>query len=123
MTERKIIPIAPAADASPAAELSSCSGAEPYPLMVLGDSMLPEFEEGEIIIIEPEGLARDGAFVIAEHDGELIFRQLAVEADDWTLHALNPAYPVLEIPGPAAVKGVITQKTRPGRRRAAKFYR
>ncbi len=121
MTQRKIIPIAPATD--PASdELSKCAEAEPYVLMVLGDSMLPEFEEGEIIIIEPDGLARDGAFVIALHNDELIFRQLAIEERRWYLRPLNPGYPTLEIPGPAAIRGVITQKTRPGRRRATKSY-
>ena len=50
------------ADAQPAppgdAAAGSCTGAESFALMVLGHSMAPEFNEGEIIIIEPEGLAR-----------------------------------------------------------------
>ena len=44
--------------------------------MVLGDSMAPEFVEGDVIIIEPEGLAVDGSYVLAQADGEWIFRQL-----------------------------------------------
>jgi len=116
MEPKKTIPIV--ADTEP----SSCSGAESYALMVLGDSMLPEFEEGEIIVIEPEGLARNGSFVIAVHDGEHIFRQLVIEDGRWSLKALNERYPTLEIPGPAAVKGVIIQKKRPGSRRVKKSY-
>ena len=42
----------------------SCAGGESFALMVLGHSMAPEFQEGEIIIIEPEGLAKDGSFVL-----------------------------------------------------------
>ena len=37
-----------------------CSAGESFALMVLGHSMAPEFLEGEIIIIEPDGLAADG---------------------------------------------------------------
>ena len=53
MNERKTIPI------QDINEASNCSSAEPYALMVLGDSMLPEFEEGEIIVVEPSGLVKD----------------------------------------------------------------
>lgn len=116
---RKTIPIlAPAED--PAAD--ACAGAEPYALMVLGDSMAPEFVEGEIIVVEPEGLATDGSFVLAWLDGELIFRQLTRAGAGWRLHALNPAYPAADIPGLDAVKGVVIQKSKPGRRRATKRY-
>jgi Peptidase S24-like len=38
--------------------LPDCAGGESFALRVLGHSMAPEFNEGEIIIIEPEGLAR-----------------------------------------------------------------
>ena len=116
MEPKKTIPIV--ADT----ESSSCSGGESYALMVLGDSMLPEFEEGEIIVIEPDGLAHDGSFVIAMHNGEHIFRQLVISEGRWFLKALNGLFPVLEIPGPEAVKGVIIQKSRPGARRLKKFY-
>jgi SOS-response transcriptional repressor LexA len=116
---RRVIPIQPHA---PDAELDACSSAEPFALMVLGDSMEPEFLEGEVILIEPEGLATDGSFVLAQLDGEWIFRQLARRADGWRLQALNPAYPAADIPDLAAVKGVIIQKSKPGRRRATKRY-
>jgi DNA polymerase V len=54
----------PAQAADPA--LEACAAAEPFALMVLGDSMEPEFREGEVILIEPEGLATDGSFVLAQ---------------------------------------------------------
>jgi len=116
MTPRKTIPLV--ADTS----LSDCSGAESFALMVLGDSMAPEFVEGEVIVVEPEGLARDGSFVIAQVNGEWTFRQLVTADGAWALRALNPAYPATPLPDLAAVRGVVIQKSRPGRRRALKRY-
>jgi SOS-response transcriptional repressor LexA len=115
---RRVIPIQAQGDA----ELDACSAAEPFALMVLGDSMEPEFHEGEVILIEPEGLASDGSFVLAQLDGEWTFRQLARHGAGWRLQALNPAYPAADIPDLDAVKGVIIQKSKPGRRRASKRY-
>jgi SOS-response transcriptional repressor LexA len=116
---RPIIPIQPQGND---AELEACAAAEPFALMVLGDSMEPEFVEGEVILIEPEGLATDGSFVLAQVSGEWIFRQLVRREPGWCLQALNPAYPATDIAGLDAVKGVIIQKSRPGSRRASKRY-
>lgn len=116
---RRTIPIQPL---GVDAELDACSSAEPFALMVLGDSMEPEFVEGEVILIEPEGLATDGSYVLAQLDGEWIFRQLVRHGAGWRLQALNPAYAAADIPGLAAVKGVIIQKSKPGTRRATKRY-
>lgn len=115
---KKTIPIAPVDDAGD----SACDGAESFALMVLGDSMEPEFAEGEIIIIEPAGLATHGSYVLARLDGEWIFRQLQQTDAGWRLAALNPVYPARAIADLAPVKGVIIQKSKPGRRKAAKRY-
>lgn len=119
MAQKRIIPIIPqSAGPEIADETSACSSAEPYALMVLGDSMLPEFAEGEVIIVEPEGVARDGAYVIALHDDEHILRQLVRRDGRWLLHPLNPRYPDAGIADLSAVKGVVIQKSRPGSRRS-----
>ena len=102
---------------------AGCSGGESFALRVLGDSMAPEFVEGEIIIIEPDGALRDGSFVLAQAGGEWIFRQLVREGVGWCLRALNPAYPDQPLPALTAVHGVIIQKSVPGRRRLTKHYR
>ncbi len=137
-TGRRVVPIrvdltAPAASQRGAAHgapvpddpaheaVDACSSGESFALMVLGDSMLPEFSEGEVIVIEPDGLAAHGSFVLAWAD-EWIFRQLVRDGEGWRLHALNPAYPDIPIPDLSAVRGVIIQKSRPGRRRASKRY-
>lgn len=100
----------------------SCGGGESFALMVYGQSMAPEFQEGEVIIIEPEGLAKAGSYVLARHDDEWIFRQLIRIDQGWCLHALNPAFPDQPIADLSPVKGVIIQKSVPGRRRAARRY-
>jgi SOS-response transcriptional repressor LexA len=115
------IPVIPAEIQTDAA-LDACSGGESFALMVLGDSMEPEFVEGDIIIIEPEGLVKDGSYVMAWLADEWIFRQLSGREGDWKLCALNPRYPAASIPDLSVIKGVIIQKSKPGRRKAAKRY-
>ncbi len=108
--------------ATPMMEDTACSGSEAFALRVLGTSMEPEFMEGEIIVIEPEGALRDGSYVLAQHEGEWIFRQLCKAAAGWTLHALNPAFPDLALPALSEVRGVVIQKALTGRRKASKRY-
>ncbi|MDA8327962.1 MAG: S24 family peptidase [Betaproteobacteria bacterium] len=117
---RKTIPLV--AESSGMGNQSDCAGAEPFTLMVLGDSMVPEFNEGEIIVIEPGGLTTAGCYVLAFHHDEYIFRQLMRYGDGWCLHALNEAYPDVPITDLSAVKGVIIQKSLPGKRNASKSY-
>ena len=107
---------------APQATASGCGGGESFALCVLGQSMTPEFAEGEIIIIEPEGLAREGSYVLAWHADEWTFRQLRRRDAGWCLHALNPAFADMALDDLSAVRGVIIQKALPGRRRASKRY-
>jgi SOS-response transcriptional repressor LexA len=116
--DRKIVPIV----AAEIAEAGACDGAEPFALMVLGDSMLPEFAEGEIIVIEPAGLARDGSFVVAMMGGEPVLRQLIECGSGWLLHPLDPRYADAAIADLSVVRGVVIQKSRPGSRRSRKSY-
>ncbi|MDR3370519.1 S24 family peptidase [Rhodoferax sp.] len=111
-----------AAAAAEADDAPDCAGGESFALMVLGHSMAPEFLEGEIIIIEPDGLAKDGSFVLAWHQNEWTFRQLIRSATGWSLHPLNPAFQDQALDSLDAVRGVIIQKALPGRRCASKHY-
>ncbi len=115
-----MIPIHPARDADVGDSL--CGSGEAFALMVLGESMAPEFVEGDIVIIEPEGLARDGSYVLAEVGGELVFRCLHQQGSGWRLLALQPGHPEYELADLACVRGVIIQKSRPGRRRETRRY-
>ncbi len=111
----------PAGD-PPGPDASGCGGGESFALRVLGQSMAPEFAEGDIIVIEPEGLARDGSYVLAWHAGEWTFRQLCRHGERWCLHPLNPAFADVALDDLSAVRGVVIQKAMPGRRRASKRY-
>ncbi|MGM0593195.1 MAG: S24 family peptidase [Pseudomonadota bacterium] len=99
-----------------------CEDKEPYVLMVLGDSMEPEFQEGDVVVIEPGAYYRDGSYVIVWHNEEYIFRQLRVVNDKLFITPLNPKYVSEQLSGPEAIKGVITQRKRPGERRNRKNY-
>jgi SOS-response transcriptional repressor LexA len=118
MGERRVVPIVP----QPHAPEGECAGAEPFALMVIGDSMEPEFGDGDIVVVEPEGLATDGAFVVAAVDDGWTLRQLVRTEGGWQLRALNAAYPASPIADLAPVRGVVIQKSRPGRRRTIKRY-
>jgi SOS-response transcriptional repressor LexA len=98
-----------------------CGAAEPYALMVLDDSMAPEFAAGDVIVVEPAGVARDGSFVVARVEGELALCQLARHRDGWRLRTLDGRPPV-DLADPAGVHGVVIQKSRPGRRRSVRRY-
>lgn len=95
---------------------TGCSAAEPFALRVLGDMMEPEFEHGCIIIVDPEGMVKDGCFVVANHNDEFFFRQLKIDDGRYLLKCLNHAYDeVVEIAGLTAIHGVVSQKA--GKRR------
>ena len=101
----------PTPPASGAAPPTTCIEAEPFALRVVDDSMEPEFKPGCIIIVDPTGVAKDGAFVLAEIDGEYIFRMLRRADRGDRLVALNEAYsPVALEGGLASVRGVVVQR-------------
>jgi SOS-response transcriptional repressor LexA len=95
----------------------SCSENEPYALQVIDDSMEPEFAKGCIIVIDPTGIVRDGAYVFAVDDKEeYIFRQLRIIEGKYILTALHEDYEAFEISGMKQIVGVITQRA--GKRRS-----
>lgn len=96
---------------------STCSDAAPFALRVTDDSMEPEFRRHCIVIIDPTGHARDGAYVLAEVEGEYIFRRLRMEGRRVALEALKEGYPALELDaGITAIKGVVVQRAGTRRR-------
>ena len=97
-------------------ELSSCGASEPFALRVIGDEMSPEFEDGNIIVIDPGGHIKHECFVVAKLDDSYIFRQLILDKDQYTLHALKPGIEDISLHGGMNdIVGVISQKS--GRRR------
>jgi phage repressor protein C with HTH and peptisase S24 domain len=124
MQTRKPIDIPVVAAGAAQEEESNCSGNELVALMALGDSMQPEFSEGEILVIEMGRPAQEGDYVIAEVAKEdFIFRQLTRDGKGgWQLHALNAAYPDTAITDLSIIKGVIIHKRHPRSRKMVKFY-
>lgn len=94
----------------------SCSEAEPFALQVIDDSMEPEFAAGCVIVIDPSGVLKDGAFVFAkDNKDEYIFRRLRIVEGKYYLEPLNPAYDTIGI-NAAQVEGIVTQRA--GKRRS-----
>jgi len=107
---------------SQALDSSTCVAAEPFALRVTDQSMEPEFRRGCIVVIDPTGVVKDGAYVLAEVGGKFIFRKLRHQGNRAWLEALHERYPRLELDeGIAAVKGVIVQRAG-ARRRYHKRY-
>ena len=100
--------------------MSGCEGSEPFALRVLGDSMEPEFNEGEVIIIEPGMACQNGAYVMALHDNEYVFRQLLIKQDQCYLKPLNDRYPMIQARR-EQIKGRIISKSS-GKGRQTKSY-
>ncbi len=86
-------------DADDWIETTGVKGENVFALRVKGDSMEPEFFDGDIIIVNPHVEAKPGDFVIVrnEDNGEATFKQLKKYGDTWVLHPLNPKYPDLEL--------------------------
>ena len=98
-------------------ELSSCGASEPFALRVIGDDMLPEFKDGNIIVIDPGGTVRDGCYVVANPNDEFIFRQLFIEDNHYVLRASQPGFDEIELTkGIGDIVGVVSQRA--GRRRS-----
>lgn len=98
-------------------ELSSCGASEPFALRVIGDDMMPEFQDGHIIVIDPGGTVRDGCFVVANPNDEFIFRQLFIEEERYILRATQPGFDEIELAnGIGDIVGVVSQRA--GRRRS-----
>ena len=103
------------------ADAGGCAADEPFALQVLGDSMEPEFEHGCIIVIDPAGVIQNGCFVLAEINGEYIFRQLLVQEERLYLKPMKSNYETIEIANLQPIAGVIVQKAG-ARRRQHKRY-
>jgi len=79
--------------------LTDLIGENMFALIVKGDSMEPEFVEGDIIIVNPHIEPKPGNYVIVknEDNSEATFKQLDKYGDILILHPLNPKYPDIEL--------------------------
>lgn len=77
-------------------------------LEVSGDSMdgpVQGVPSGSVLVCDPDRPPEHDRLVIAMHPrtGEPVFRRLMIDGGVWFLKANNPAYPLIEIDGPAAI--------------------
>lgn len=69
-----------------------------FALRIKGDSMEPEFREGDTVIIDPAVYPNPGEFVVAKNGSlEATFKKYRSKADGgFELVPLNPDYPILD---------------------------
>jgi len=91
-------------------------------LQVTNDSMAPEFNEGEIVLVNPHLDTHSGDYVIAriDDDDEATFKQLVLKTRTvkgktemgMILHPLNPKYADIEIADPSRIRivGKVVEK-------------
>jgi SOS-response transcriptional repressor LexA len=82
-----------------------------FALKVRGESMYPDFIDGDIIYVDPEVKAENGSCVIIIQNGdtEATFKQLIVDGSNRYLKALNPNWPTqfIEVLPDARICGVV----------------
>lgn len=104
------------------AELSACVGAHTFGLIVEGDSMLPDFRPGDIVIIDPDRAPRPGSFVAAklEREDAATLKKYRQRSPDeagrpvFDLVPLNEDYPTITVHNGnrAAIMGVVVEHRR-----------
>ena len=99
----------------------SCSAKEMFALLALGDSMLPEFKDNTLLVIDPEAPVKDGSFVIGKVNDEYILRQLRIIDDKFFLSPLNDLYETIQVGGIDDIIGLVVQQG--SRKRNMKKYR
>lgn len=70
-----------------------------FALRVKGDSMEPEYRDGDTIIVNPQIEARAGDDVIARYGNDVTFKRLKKQNGTILLSPLNPAHPDIIITG------------------------
>lgn len=86
-----------------------------FALRVKGDSMEPEFKEGDILIVDPEIYPNAGDFVIAKIDDvdEATFKKYMTDAGKIILMPLNKSYKSFSEPDfRIRIIGVVMEKTK-----------
>lgn len=81
-----------------------------FALRVQGDSMQPEFADGDIIVIDPHAPQDNNSYVVAIHDDKATFKKLVFDGETPYLKPLNPQYPLLSWDENTRIIGVVKQK-------------
>ena len=95
-------------------------GALTFALKVMGDSMEPEFREGDVIFVDPDKEPKAGSYVVAKnHEEEATFKKYRSRGKDaegrevFELVPLNENYATLRSDQePITIIGVVVEHTR-----------
>jgi SOS-response transcriptional repressor LexA len=68
-----------------------------FALAVEGDSMEPEFAEGEIIVASPNTEPQSGDFVVVKINGQATLKQVFIHLNKIVLKPLNETYEPIEV--------------------------
>ncbi|MFA5905170.1 MAG: S24 family peptidase [Desulfobacula sp.] len=80
--------------------MTGAAGKNAFALRVVGNSMEPEFKEGEIVTVDPDREAESGSYVIAKiNRDEATFKQLIKDGGRVYLRPINDAYPLMDVTG------------------------
>nr|DAE23276.1 MAG TPA: Repressor protein CI [Myoviridae sp. ctTK08] len=81
-----------------------------FGLRVQGDSMMPEFAQGDIIVVAPHAQPENGSYVVVVQDDKATFKKLVYDGAKPYFKPLNPQYPMLESNENTRIAGVVKQK-------------
>lgn len=92
--------------------VADVKGENVFALRVVGDSMEPEFKDGETVVVNPHVEAGPNDFVVVKNlEGEATFKQLKKYGSRWVLHPLNSNYQDQEVKrGEFRVIGKVVKK-------------
>jgi len=77
---------------------SDVKGPHVFALRVKGDSMVPEFNEGDIVVVSPHSRAASGDYAVVKNDEEEVtLKQFKKYGTKRILHPLNPKYQDIEL--------------------------
>lgn len=96
------------------------AGPNAFLLEVSGESMSPEYRDGEVIQVEPSLQARSGDDVIVRTpNGKVTFKRYRESQDGNYLEALNPIWPerIIQVPEGTEIVGVVVGSWMRRRRR------
>ncbi len=83
-----------------------------FALTVHGDSMEPEFRDGDIVVVDPDRVPAAGSFVVVKNSSdEATFKQLIFDGGSVYLKPLNDRYPIRDMTGVEfQIVGVVVEK-------------
>lgn len=92
-------------------ETSATKSPNAFALVVSGDSMEPEFRDGDIITVDPDRQPVSGSYVVVKNGHEATFKQFVRDGASVFLKPLNDRYPIRDMTGiDFRVVGVVVEK-------------